>query len=100
MEIYLRAFVNWEQNDWARFLPIAEFAYNNSKNASTGHKPFKLKYGYHPRISYKKEVDPRFQSKSADKLSKELRELMIVCRKNLHNAQELQKRAHDKGVKP
>ena len=25
---------------------------------------------------------------------------MIVCRENLHHAQELQKRAHDKGVKP
>ena len=25
---------------------------------------------------------------------------MIVCRKNLYYAQELQKRAHDKGVKP
>ena len=25
---------------------------------------------------------------------------MIVCRENLHHAQELQKRAHDNGVKP
>ena len=25
---------------------------------------------------------------------------MIVCRENLHYAQELQKRAHNKGVKP
>ena len=25
---------------------------------------------------------------------------MIVCRKNLHYAQELQKQAHNKGVKP
>ena len=25
---------------------------------------------------------------------------MIICRENLHYAQELQKRAHDKGVKP
>ena len=24
---------------------------------------------------------------------------MIICRENLHQAQELQKRAHDKGVK-
>ena len=25
---------------------------------------------------------------------------MIVCRENLHHAQELQKQAHNKGVKP
>ena len=27
-------------------------------------------------------------------------ELMIVCQKNLHHTQELQKRGHNKGVKP
>ena len=79
---------------------MTEFAYNNSKNASTSHTPFKLNYGYHPRMSYKKEIDPRSQSKSADELSEELRELMVICRENLHHAQELQKRAHDKRVKP
>ena len=100
MEAYLRAFVNFEQNDWARLLPMAEFAYNNAKNASTGHILFELNYGYHPRMSYKKDVNPRSQSKSADELSAELRELMIICRENLYHAQELQKRAHNKGVKP
>ena len=100
MEAYLRAFVNFEQNDWARLLPMAEFAYNNAKNASTGHTPFELNCGFHPRMSYEEDVDPRSQSKSADELSAELRELMIVCRENLHHAQELQKRGHDKGVKP
>ena len=78
---------------------MVEFAYNNSKNASTGHTPFELNCGYHPWTSYEKEVNPRSQSKSADKLAEELRELIIVCRENLHHAQELQKRAYDKGVK-
>ena len=50
-------------------------------------------------MSYKEDVDPRSQSKSADKLSAKLGELMIVCQKNLHHAQELQKQAHNKGVK-
>ena len=100
MEAYLRAFVNFEQNDWARFLPMAEFAYNNTKNSSTGHTSFELNYTYHPRMLYKEDVDPRSQSKSVDELSAELKELMIVCQKNLHHTQELQKRAHNKGVKP
>ena len=79
---------------------MAKFAYNNAKNASNGHLLFKLNCGYHPRISYKDDVDPRSKSKSADDLLAELRELMIVCRENLHHAQKLQKRAHNKGVKP
>ena len=40
IEAYLRAFINFEQNDWARLLPMAKFAYNNTKNASTGHTLF------------------------------------------------------------
>ena len=79
---------------------MAEFVYNNAKNASIGHMPFELNCGYHLHMSYEEEVDPRSKSKSADELSAELRELMIVCQENLRHAQELQKRAYDKGVKP
>ncbi len=91
MEAYLRAFVNFEQDDWARLLLMVKFAYNNAKNASTGHTPFEPNCGYHPQVSYEKDVDPRSQSKSADKLATELRELMTVCRENLQHAQKLQK---------
>ena len=79
---------------------MAKFAYNNTKNASTGHMPFELNCGYHPRVSYKEDIDPCSKSKLADELSAELQELMAVCQKNLHHAQELQKRAYDKDVKP
>ena len=78
---------------------MAEFAYNNSKNASTGHTLFELNYGYHLQMLYEEEVDPRSQSRSADELVEELRELMIVCCKNLYHAQELQKQVHNKRVK-
>ena len=59
IEAYLRVFVNFEQNDWARLLPMAKFAYNNAKNASTGHTPFELNCGYYPRMLYKEDVNPR-----------------------------------------
>ena len=78
---------------------MAEFTYNNAKNASSGHTLFELNCGYQPWMSYKEDVDPRSKSKSADKLSAKLRKLMIVCKKNLHHAQKLQKQAHNKGVK-
>ena len=89
IEAYLRAFVNFEQNDWARLRPMAKFTYNNAKNASTGHTPFELNCGYHPWVSYEKDIDPRSKSKSADESSAELQELMIICQKNLYHAQEL-----------
>ncbi len=83
IEAYLRAFVNWEQDNWARLLPMAEFAYNNAKNVGTGHTSFKLNCKYHPKVSFKEDVDPRSKSCSANELSKELRELMEVCGQNL-----------------
>ncbi len=59
MKAYLQAFVNFEQDNWARLLPMAEFAYNNAKNASTGYTPFKLNCGYYLQAFYKKDVNPR-----------------------------------------
>ena len=45
IEAYLQTFVNFEQNDWARLLSMAEFAYNNAKNANIGYTPFKFNCG-------------------------------------------------------
>ncbi len=78
---------------------MPEFAYNNTKNTSTRHTSFKLNYGYHPRVSFEKDVDLHSRFCSTNKLAKELRELMEVYCQNFLHTQELQKRAHDKGVK-
>ncbi len=86
MEAYLRALVNFEQDDWARLLSLAELAYNNAKNASTGHTPFELNCGYHRRVSFEEDVDPRSKSKSAGELPAQLWELMTVCQDNLLHA--------------
>ena len=86
MEAYLQALMNFEQNDWARLLPIAKFAYNNAKNSSTGHTLFELNCGYHLCVSFEDDTNPRSQSKSVDKLSVELQDLMTICRENLHHA--------------
>ena len=91
MEAYLKAFVNYEQDNWARLLPMAEFAYNNVKQASTGYTSFELNCGYHPRVSYEEDIDPRSKSKVANELTKKFRNLMAACRKNLQHAQKLQK---------
>ena len=86
MEAYLCALVNWEQNDWARLLLMVEFVYNNSKNATTSHMLFELNCDYHLQILYKEEVDPYSQSMLVDKQLAELKELIIICQKNLYYA--------------
>ncbi len=68
---------------------MAEFAYNNAKNASTSHTSFELNCGYHPRVFFEKDVNLRSRSRSTNELAKELRELMEVCCQNFLHAQEL-----------
>ena len=48
IEQILRAYVDPRHDDWAVWLPLAEFAYNSSVNASTSMSPFEANYGYQP----------------------------------------------------
>ncbi len=86
IKAYLRAFVNWEQDNLARLLSITEFTYNNIKNSSTGHILFELNCNYYLRVSFKEDIDPRSRSCSANELAKELRELTEVCYQNFLHA--------------
>ncbi len=62
---------------------MTEFAYNNAKNTNTGHTFFELNCDFYLWTSYKKDIDPCFQSKSVNKLANEFKELITICRKNL-----------------
>ena len=44
----LRIFITYKQDKWDEHLSSAEFAYNNSKQASTGFTPFELDCGQSP----------------------------------------------------
>ena len=50
VEQYLRLFVNHRQDDWAEWLALAEFTYNNRIQSSTRQTPFMLNNGRHPRM--------------------------------------------------
>ena len=41
-------FVNYRQDDWARWLPIAEFVHNIKPHSATGRSPFELLQGFNP----------------------------------------------------
>ena len=78
---------------------MAEFTYNNAKNASIGHKFFELNYKYYPCVSNKEDLDPRSKSRTAKKLFFKLQNLMTVYQRNLYHTQKLQKQAHNRGIK-
>lgn len=51
LEDYLQQFVNNDQDDWSRWLPIAEFSYNNTPSSSTKLTPCSAQQGFHPRFN-------------------------------------------------
>ena len=48
VEIYLRFYLNYQQDNWSQQLPLTEFAYNDHQHSSTGHSPFTLTNGANP----------------------------------------------------
>ena len=52
LKTYLQFFVNYQQDNWAVYLPLAEFAHNNWRSASTGESPFYLLMGSHPQAEW------------------------------------------------
>ena len=68
---------------------MAKFAYNNAKNANTRYTLFKLNYGYHPYVSYEKDLDPHSKLITAEKPFSKLQNFMIVYQQNFHHTQKL-----------
>ncbi len=58
---------------------MVKFAYNNAKNASTGHTLFELNCGFYSQILFKEDIDLHSRSRSAYKLVDKLRELIKIC---------------------
>ena len=54
---YLHVYCNYQQDNWSKLLPLAEFAYNNAPSATTGVSPFFANKRYHPNITVHPECD-------------------------------------------
>jgi hypothetical protein len=54
LEIALRAYINFDRNNWSELLTKIAFAYNNTPHSATGYAPAQLLYGFKPNepISY------------------------------------------------
>lgn len=82
MEVYFWAFIIYEKNNWARLFLIIKFTYNNIKKASIGYIYFELNCNNYSCVLYKKDIDPKLNSKSIDQLVIKLKVFMTICKKN------------------
>jgi len=50
VKMYLRHYVNKNQNNWVQLLLTAQFVYNNTQNETTEETPFQVNYEYNPKV--------------------------------------------------
>jgi len=103
LENYLRMYTNAEKNNWASLLPSAQWAYNNSRNSSTGMTPFRALYGYDPdlHIDFAVADDVRLgEVPAAQDRVKRLHQLRERLRDKLQQAQEAQAKYYDQRHQP
>ena len=61
MEQYLRAYVNYQQDNLFTYLAMAEFVANNQFSETIKATTFMANYGFHPRFTV--ELHPQTQKK-------------------------------------
>jgi hypothetical protein len=101
VENYLRAFTSLEQMNWAKLLPTAGFAYNNSLNHTLKTTPFRAMYGYDPdfHIDVEGDASPGRVPAALDRIKK-LQELRDSLKAQWAKAQEKQKKYYDQRHQP
>ena len=93
VETKLRAYCNEQQDNWADFISMAEFADNNQESSATGMTPFFFNYGYHPRMSFTPDdteyptTRERLASRTAGSIVQRMQESLEYGKKNLEVAQ-------------
>jgi len=98
LEQVLRHFVNIHHNDWDDFLPLAEFAMNNSTSATTTYTPFYLNSGQTPHtpLTLVAPLPPDHElTPAAEALHERWRDALEHAQVSMRLAQESQARHAD-----
>ena len=111
-EAYIRAFVNWSQDDWALYCPMAQIAINGRDATSTGVAPFFLQHGYNvdplqleapPEADKKKyTAEERSDREKAETIAAKFRDVFDLVQASMAEAQaeqEKQTNRHRKEAK-
>jgi hypothetical protein len=81
-----------DQLNWVLQLPLTEFAINSCTNASTGHSPFELNYGFMPRTMKDfsmHDIAPRvrnFAQQAHNNLERAHNAVIASCMRQTHHA--------------
>lgn len=97
LEAFLRCYTDYMQDDWHAWLPLAEFAYNNLVNTSTGVSPFEADGVINPRFNF--HFDVQDSNDRADQLIVRRKQVQEEIDAAITHAQETQAKYFDRHVK-
>jgi transposase InsO family protein len=101
LQEYLRSFCTTCQMEWAKQLPIAEFAYNNAIRSDLGVSPFRVVLGYDPQMYFDTEDSvPEGRIPAAKERIKHLAELRKDLQKRLEDASKSQAKYYNRKHQP
>ncbi|MCO5609114.1 hypothetical protein L7F22_063336 [Adiantum nelumboides] len=89
----LKSYISDQKTQWERYLPLVEFAYNNTIHSSTGKAPFEI-------VESAMKVPPFLSTKDkifeTDEYTRDLDTAFAKVRETLQKSQERQKKAADR----
>jgi len=97
LEQYLRMYVNHRQNNWAEWLAMAEFAFNNKVHIVTKTSPFQVNYGRELKMGF--DIRKKRKNEKAEEFVREMKERHEETRAVLVKSQEEMKRQADRSRK-
>ena len=90
LEQYLRMYVNYRQNNWAEWLAMAEFTFNNKVHTATKSSPFQVNYRRELRIGF--DIRKKGKNEKAEEFAREMKKRHEKARAALVRSQEEIKR--------
>jgi len=89
IELYLRLYSTYRQDDWVSLLPRASMVYNNSSvHSSTKSTPFFANFGYHPRWIEEMQDSSHPEVPSASSIVTDLSAIHAECVDHINQANE------------
>jgi transposase InsO family protein len=93
LQQYLRLFTAEKQEQWADWLPLAQFSYNSKKQTSTKKSPFEITRSYQPRMGFEQRMA---KAPAAESFTTAMKDTLAQTKENLEKAQKHMKTQADR----
>lgn len=98
LEQFLRCYINYQQSNWSTLLPLAEFAYNNTYQATIKTTPFFANLGFNPKFTVSLPGLTKNSVRSTDYIQA-FKDLHANLKFNIEEALETHAKYYDAKVK-